>query len=197
MPKHSSHITRFSLDASTYDEVCLNCENTDMVPGGWGELAKPCPLPAIPLKVEICKVNLPDKNNEIYQHWFLENEIKRLKKPINSQSLFGTFGAMKSFCPWEASHLITKLSIEDERFIAELGVLHTRTGKILNTIINAGFEVFFRLAVNKGDTYKLENIFAESICTPKGAIIEITETIRNLLLNQKVIDKETVMNVFH
>lgn len=43
--KHPSHVTRFSWDASTYDEVCVNCGATDMVPGGWGELANPCSLP--------------------------------------------------------------------------------------------------------------------------------------------------------
>jgi len=39
---HPSHKTRFS-DSSFYDEVCVNCGATDEVPGGWGELAKPCP----------------------------------------------------------------------------------------------------------------------------------------------------------
>lgn len=43
--KHPSHVTRISLDASTYDEVCINCDATDIVPGGWGDLAKPCPKP--------------------------------------------------------------------------------------------------------------------------------------------------------
>ncbi len=32
-------------DASTYDEVCINCGETDQVPGGWGRLADPCPVP--------------------------------------------------------------------------------------------------------------------------------------------------------
>lgn len=41
--KHPSHKTRFSWDASTYDEVCVLCGATDQVPGGWGDLAKPCP----------------------------------------------------------------------------------------------------------------------------------------------------------
>lgn len=41
---HSSHVTRMS-DASTYDMICINCGNTDQVPGGWGELANPCPKP--------------------------------------------------------------------------------------------------------------------------------------------------------
>lgn len=42
--KHPSHKTRFS-DASTFDEICVNCGATDEVPGGWGALAKPCPYP--------------------------------------------------------------------------------------------------------------------------------------------------------
>ncbi len=42
---HPSHVTRFSWDASTYDEICVNCGATDQVPGGWGELANPCPKP--------------------------------------------------------------------------------------------------------------------------------------------------------
>lgn len=42
MMKHPSHKTRFS-DSSFYDEVCVNCGATDRVPGGWGDLAKPCP----------------------------------------------------------------------------------------------------------------------------------------------------------
>lgn len=41
---HPSHVTRMS-DASTFDEICVNCGATDQAPGGWGELAKPCPKP--------------------------------------------------------------------------------------------------------------------------------------------------------
>lgn len=40
--KHESHKTRFSFDASTYDEICVNCGARDHL-GGWGDLAKPCP----------------------------------------------------------------------------------------------------------------------------------------------------------
>jgi hypothetical protein len=41
---HPSHVTRFS-DASSFDEICVNCGATDQVPGGWGRLAYPCPNP--------------------------------------------------------------------------------------------------------------------------------------------------------
>lgn len=44
MGKHPSHETRFS-DASTFDEICVNCGATDEVPGGWGLLANPCNSP--------------------------------------------------------------------------------------------------------------------------------------------------------
>ncbi len=40
--KDPSHKTRYS-DSSMYDEVCVNCGATDLVPGGWGKLADPCP----------------------------------------------------------------------------------------------------------------------------------------------------------
>jgi len=45
----NKHITRFS-DASTFDEVCVNCGATDEVPGGWGDLAYVCPSPGKPYK---------------------------------------------------------------------------------------------------------------------------------------------------
>lgn len=45
--KHPSHKTRFS-DSSFYDEVCEVCGATDQVPGGWGELGKPCPATPSP-----------------------------------------------------------------------------------------------------------------------------------------------------
>ena len=40
---HPSHRTRFSFDASSFDEICEQCGRTDEVPGGWGQLALPCP----------------------------------------------------------------------------------------------------------------------------------------------------------
>lgn len=40
--KHPSHETRFSFDASTYDEICVKCGARDHL-GGWGKLAEPCP----------------------------------------------------------------------------------------------------------------------------------------------------------
>lgn len=39
---HPTHDLR-SSDASTFDFVCKNCNQTDSVPGGWGKLTEPCP----------------------------------------------------------------------------------------------------------------------------------------------------------
>lgn len=44
---HPSHVTRISFDASTYDEICVNCGATDEI-GGWGQLAYPCSNPPNP-----------------------------------------------------------------------------------------------------------------------------------------------------
>lgn len=38
---HPSHVTRIS-DASSFDEICVNCGRTDS-PSSWGYLAYPCP----------------------------------------------------------------------------------------------------------------------------------------------------------
>jgi len=48
--KHPSHVTRVSMDASTFDEICINCGCTDIVPGGWGKLADPCVYEGAPGK---------------------------------------------------------------------------------------------------------------------------------------------------
>jgi len=40
--KHPSHVTRIS-DASSFDEICINCGSTDVAGGGWGALGQPCP----------------------------------------------------------------------------------------------------------------------------------------------------------
>ena len=40
--RHPSHKTRFSMDASSWDEICIYCGHTDRAGGGWGKLADPC-----------------------------------------------------------------------------------------------------------------------------------------------------------
>lgn len=40
--KHPSHKTRISLDASSYDEICILCGATDVAGYGWGTLKYPC-----------------------------------------------------------------------------------------------------------------------------------------------------------
>lgn len=41
---HPSHNVRGS-DASSFDYICTHCGACDHVPGGWGNLALPCPTP--------------------------------------------------------------------------------------------------------------------------------------------------------
>jgi hypothetical protein len=40
--RFNGHVTRLS-DASTFDEICVNCGAKDEVPGGWGALGRGCP----------------------------------------------------------------------------------------------------------------------------------------------------------
>lgn len=39
---YNGHVTRISMDASSYDEICVNCGATDGI-GTMGRLAYPCP----------------------------------------------------------------------------------------------------------------------------------------------------------
>ncbi len=64
MGKHPSHVTRVSLDASSFDEICINCGATDIVPGGWGELEKPCSKP-------------PGAGGITYEEWIRKEEERR------------------------------------------------------------------------------------------------------------------------
>lgn len=38
---HPTHQTRISMDASSYDEICVLCGATDRI-GSWGNLRFPC-----------------------------------------------------------------------------------------------------------------------------------------------------------
>jgi ribosomal protein S27AE len=40
----NGHRTRISMDASSYDEICVKCGATDGI-GTLGGLARPCPVP--------------------------------------------------------------------------------------------------------------------------------------------------------
>jgi hypothetical protein len=60
---HPSHVTRFS-DASSFDEICINCGAHDEVPGGWGHLAYACPnMPTKATAAEECEVKMDAVKN--------------------------------------------------------------------------------------------------------------------------------------
>jgi hypothetical protein len=58
---HPSHVLRFSMSASTYDEICVNCGAHDEVPGGWGKLVEPCPNAPGSTAAKTTNENAPDK----------------------------------------------------------------------------------------------------------------------------------------
>lgn len=69
---HPSHVTRDS-DASSFDEICVNCHATNEVPGGPGQLAFPCSKPV-------------GEGGLTYEEW-LEKDRERVKR---LQERFGT-----------------------------------------------------------------------------------------------------------
>jgi len=69
--KDPSHVTRFSWDSSVHDEVCVNCGAADIVPGGWGDLAKPCPKPV-------------GKGGMTYEEWAVKDQerVERIRQSM-------------------------------------------------------------------------------------------------------------------
>jgi hypothetical protein len=63
---HESHVTRISTDSSSYDEICINCNATDIAGGGWGKLAYPCPNASPEYQAEIDRAQ-EDFDNEIVE----------------------------------------------------------------------------------------------------------------------------------
>lgn len=45
---HPSHVTRISMDASSYDEICVISVERPTISAGGGKLAKPCPCASLP-----------------------------------------------------------------------------------------------------------------------------------------------------
>lgn len=71
---HPSHVTRLS-DASTFDEICVNCGATDQVLGGWGKLAEPCSKPV-------------GQGGLTYEEWLAKDaeRVKELKKQMGTRT---------------------------------------------------------------------------------------------------------------
>ena len=70
MSKHPSHKTRFSFDASSYDEICELCGATDQVLGGWAELALPCSKrSAVDQLAEVYPYKVDDRIRYIGPHY--------------------------------------------------------------------------------------------------------------------------------
>ncbi len=78
--KDPSHVTRMSWDASSYDEICVNCNSTDVVPGGWGDLANPCPNPV-------------GKGGMTHEEWLVKDEERAKHAQVSLAQLKRSFEA--------------------------------------------------------------------------------------------------------
>jgi hypothetical protein len=72
--KEGSHVTR-SSDASSYDEVCINCGATDITGGGWGKLAQPCPARGDRERA------IAIVQAEAREMGFIEEDVERIAEP--------------------------------------------------------------------------------------------------------------------
>lgn len=104
MPKHPSHETRIS-DASTFDEICVNCGATDITAGGWGQLEYPCskaksieePVIKTLHETELEKLK---RENEIFKRAFHYIQL-HASVTMNHERVMIMINAI---CDWSYSH---------------------------------------------------------------------------------------------
>lgn len=98
--------------------------------------------------VEVEKLNTPNRNGRIYTT-SLANKIVEEFEKLPSRSCIGepadTYrDSMIKFS--DASHVVTKMWVEEDRLMAEVEFLSTPTGKVLQSVQESGGVLTFRLA---------------------------------------------------
>lgn len=93
-----------------------------------------------PIQVLVKIADVPDSNGNIYPKHVLEKSIKEYQQSIEDKTSIGTcFDKTGSWIDLsKASHLVTKLWIDNDKVFARIQTLETEYGKLLSEIIDAG-----------------------------------------------------------
>lgn len=95
----------------------------------------------------VVKADVANKNDRIYSKEVIEKVIKDFKE-LPPRAMMGCLGMQSTtVIPFkEVSHIITDLRIENDCLVADIEILDTPQGKTLQTIMEAGNLVAFRMA---------------------------------------------------
>jgi hypothetical protein len=88
------------MDASSYDEICVNCGATDRSGVGWGKLAEPCPNWIDPVY----------KENEVFRRVF-HHINTHSSITMNAERMQEIIGAI---CSWSYAHRVGNGELSDE-----------------------------------------------------------------------------------
>ena len=96
----------------------------------------------------IIKFNKPNKNGRIYSSECFNLDDPVIKEKLNDRIFFGEFGfpedSREEIDMSKVSHAIKKLYKTEDGLYADIEILETPKGKLLEDIINKGNQVSFR-----------------------------------------------------
>lgn len=156
------------------------------------------------LRGKFQKCDEANNNGRVYPRKILENQVKEIQGKINERSLVGALDHPEndSIHLSQASHLITKLWVEDNGDVmGEAEILSTPNGKIIEALINDGVKIGISSrglgTLSEGKDAKVVNedfrlITFDIVSDPstKGAFPELTESVkRNSEKAQKIVEK--------
>lgn len=156
------------------------------------------------LRGKFQKCDEANNNGRVYPRKILENQVKEIQSKINERSLVGALDHPEndSIHLSQASHLITKLWVEDNGDVmGEAEILSTPNGKIIEALINDGVKIGISSrglgTLSEGKDAKVVNedfrlITFDIVSDPstKGAFPELTESVkRNSEKAQKIVEK--------
>lgn len=111
------------------------------------------------IKEKILRFNVVNSIHRIYTKDSISGALEKYQKVIDKNKSYGCIGFNRygiSIHVEDISHRVEKLYIEGEYLVAEIKVLMTRSGHLLNEILDS---VVFRMAaIGKENSDKLVNI---------------------------------------
>ncbi len=126
--------------------------------------------------VDVCRADAPTRCRRIYPRAVLEAQIVALQDVMDNRGWVGELGVPEgtAISFKNASHLVTDLWMEGDMLRAEVEILNTPSGRILQSMLDAGVVVPFHLSgigngrvdgngvLVVGDSYKLIQIIADA-----------------------------------
>jgi hypothetical protein len=94
--------------------------------------------------LQVFECDKPNRNKRIYPKHIIEQNVERLNNSIQNRSLLGELEPNPSSIIHfsKASHIVSKIHQEDNKFFVEIETLNTPSGKMLQSLIENKVKFF-------------------------------------------------------